>query len=76
MAEKLKTAAQVHQLFYSGLGKLIEDTRRGGPTEFIILGDFNATVLRGIHTKIRPKDKQLTDWCNLHGLVIVELKGG
>ncbi len=51
VAEMLKTAAQVHQLFYSGLGKLIEDTRRGGPTEFIIQGDFNATVLRGIQTK-------------------------
>ena len=33
VAEKLKTAAQVHQLFYAGLGKLIENTRRGGATD-------------------------------------------
>ena len=58
------------------MGKLVEDTRRDGPTEFIIQGDFNATVIRGVQLKIRPEDRQLTDWCNLHGLVIVEFKAG
>ena len=76
VGEKLKTARQVHAAFYAGLGKLIEDVRRDGPTEFIIQGDFNATVLRGVQTTIRPEDKQLTQWCNLHGLVIVEFQEG
>ena len=50
VGEKLKTAKQVHEALYAGLGKLIEDVRRDGPTEFIVQGDFNATVVRGVQT--------------------------
>ena len=33
-------------------------------------------MVRGVQTKIRPEDKQLSQWCNLHGLVIAEFKEG
>jgi hypothetical protein len=72
VGEKLKTAKQAHEAFYADLGKQIEDIRRDGPTEFIIQGDFDATVVRGVQDVIRPEDKQLSQWCNLHGLVIAE----
>ena len=68
VGEKLKTARQVHEAFYAGLGKQIEDVRRDGPTEFIIQGDFNATVVRGVQTTIRrrisssPSGVTYTDW--------------
>jgi hypothetical protein len=76
VAEGYTSAQQIHDAFYAGLGKLIEDTRRGGSTEFIVQGDFNATVTRGVSTRIRLEDKQLTAWCEKHGLVIVEFKEG
>jgi hypothetical protein len=38
--------------------------------------DFNAAVVRGVQNLIRPEDKQLSQWCNLHGLVIAEFKEG
>ncbi len=76
VAEGYTSAQQVHDAFYAGLGKLIEATRRGGSTEFIVQGDINATVTRGVSTRIRPEDKQLTAWCEKHGLVIVEFKEG
>ena len=45
-------------------------------TEFIVQGAFNATVTRGVSTRIRPENKQLTAWCEKHGLFIVEFKEG
>ena len=75
-SEGYKTAKEVQAAFYQGVGRQIEEARREGPTEFIVQGDFNATVVRGAQNKIRPEDKQLTAWCSKHGLVIVEFKSG
>ena len=65
----------VHKRFYADLGHQLDRWSALGH-EIILQGDLNATIRRGVETKDRPADLQLTEWAERQGLELLEFEEG